>query len=334
VTYDSAYGTLATTSRTGYTFNGWFTAVSGGTEVTAATIVKTASNHTLYAQWTINTYTITASAGTGGSIDPSGIVSVIYGNDQSFTITADTGYRINNVVVDGTSEGAVSSYTFENVATDHTIAASFQKIYNLTVNKGGNGKGTVISDPSGISCLPELTSCSADFDEGKSVTLTASASPGSTFMGWSDGCSGTGTCTVVMSAAKSVTATFTLNTYTLTIGKVGQGTVISVPGGIDCGSACSASFDYGTSVTLIPTPASGYSFDVWSGTNAGDLTYNNDGTWSIIMTGPKSLTANFVTGIVITAFDDFYEMAQRQEVWMCQLRMACLKTILSLKESP
>ena len=52
MTFGSAYGTLATTSRTGYTFAGWFTAASGGTQVTAATIVSTASNHTLYAQWT------------------------------------------------------------------------------------------------------------------------------------------------------------------------------------------------------------------------------------------------------------------------------------------
>ena len=55
VTYGAAYGTLATTSRTGYTFAGWFTAASGGTQVTAATVVSDASNHTLYAQWTANT---------------------------------------------------------------------------------------------------------------------------------------------------------------------------------------------------------------------------------------------------------------------------------------
>ena len=51
VTYGAAYGTLATTSRTGYTFSGWFTAASGGTQVTAATVVTTAADHTLYAQW-------------------------------------------------------------------------------------------------------------------------------------------------------------------------------------------------------------------------------------------------------------------------------------------
>ncbi len=59
VTYGAAYGTLATTSRTGYTFNGWFTAASGGTQVTDVTIVNTAGNHTLYAQWTAVCYALT-----------------------------------------------------------------------------------------------------------------------------------------------------------------------------------------------------------------------------------------------------------------------------------
>ncbi|MCZ2288359.1 MAG: InlB B-repeat-containing protein, partial [Anaerolineales bacterium] len=57
VTFDAAYGALATTSRTGYAFAGWFTAETGGTEVTAATIVSNTADHTLYAQWTANSYT-------------------------------------------------------------------------------------------------------------------------------------------------------------------------------------------------------------------------------------------------------------------------------------
>jgi len=51
-TYDSTYGTLATTTRDGYTFRGWFTAAEGGAEITSATNVTTAGNHTLYAHWT------------------------------------------------------------------------------------------------------------------------------------------------------------------------------------------------------------------------------------------------------------------------------------------
>jgi len=72
-------------------------------------------------------YTITASAGKGGSISPSGNASVVCRNDKTYTITADKGYEIEDVLVDGVSAGAVSTYTFENVKKSHSIAASFKK---------------------------------------------------------------------------------------------------------------------------------------------------------------------------------------------------------------
>jgi len=76
---------------------------------------------------TLETYTITASAGSNGSISPSGNISVSQGSDKSFTITPDAGYSINDILVDGSSVGAVSSYTFINVTEDHTISATFQE---------------------------------------------------------------------------------------------------------------------------------------------------------------------------------------------------------------
>ncbi len=86
--------------------------------------------------------------------------------------------------------------------------------YALTVTKAGNGVGTVTSVPAGISCGSD---CSQNYTNGTSVTLAASASAGSTFTGWSgSGCSGTGNCTVSMTAARSVTATFTQNVPTIT----------------------------------------------------------------------------------------------------------------------
>ena len=75
----------------------------------------------------------------------------------------------------------------------------------LTVAKTGTGTGTVTSAPAGINCG---STCSASFASGASVTLTAAAASGSTFAGWSGACTGTATCTVSMSAARSVTATF------------------------------------------------------------------------------------------------------------------------------
>ena len=72
-------------------------------------------------------YTIKATAGAGGSISPSGNVSVREGRDQTFTITPDKSYAVSNVKIDGKSIGAVKSYTFENVSRTHTIEVIFMK---------------------------------------------------------------------------------------------------------------------------------------------------------------------------------------------------------------
>jgi hypothetical protein len=77
--------------------------------------------------------------------------------------------------------------------------------YGLSVTRGGNGSGTVTSQPAGISCG---AACSAAYASGTSITLTAAPDSGSTFSGWSGDCSGTGTCTVSMTQARAVTATF------------------------------------------------------------------------------------------------------------------------------
>ena len=77
--------------------------------------------------WYDSYYTIKATAGTGGSISPSGSVSVREGRDQTFTITPDKGYAGSNVKIDGKSIGAVKSYTFENVSRPHTIEVIFMK---------------------------------------------------------------------------------------------------------------------------------------------------------------------------------------------------------------
>ena len=87
--------------------------------------------HTIAASFLGNTCTITATAGSGGSISPFGAVAVNYGNSQTFTITATPGYHILNVNVDGSTVGAVSSYTFTGVTAAHTISASFMPSWDL-----------------------------------------------------------------------------------------------------------------------------------------------------------------------------------------------------------
>ena len=95
-------------------------------------------SYTITVGGSTKTFTITASAGPNGSISPSGDVIVNEGLDQSFTITPDTGYQIDDVLVDENSVGTVSSYTFTNVIQNHSISATFSlstapgAVHNLT----------------------------------------------------------------------------------------------------------------------------------------------------------------------------------------------------------
>jgi hypothetical protein len=79
----------------------------------------------------------------------------------------------------------------------------------LSVSKAGTGTGTVTSNPAGINCGAGCGTQSASFANGTSVSLAAAAAGGSTFAGWSGACTGTGGCTVSMTQARTVTATFT-----------------------------------------------------------------------------------------------------------------------------
>jgi len=95
--------------------------------VTNYTFTNVVADHTIVASFEVNpdTFTITASANPNGTITPSGAVIVNSGDDQTFTIAPDSGYRIANVIVDDVSVGEVTSYTFTDVMADHTIAANF-----------------------------------------------------------------------------------------------------------------------------------------------------------------------------------------------------------------
>lgn len=95
-----------------------------GNPVAASGSVTMNAPHTLAAT-AVPGYIITASAGIWGSISPQGAVTVPSGGSQTFTITADTGFTIQSVVVDGVNIGAVPTYTFNNVLANHTISATF-----------------------------------------------------------------------------------------------------------------------------------------------------------------------------------------------------------------
>ena len=158
LTYDANYGSNPETKSIGYeagdtviikddlfgrrnyTFVEWNTDPDGdGKSYDPGDRLEMDEDLTLYAQWkrvndeddndrpgtSTTRYTIDADASLGGTISPSGRVFVARGNDRTFRISADEGYVIDDVLVDGKSVGAVRSYTFENVRRDHTIEVFF-----------------------------------------------------------------------------------------------------------------------------------------------------------------------------------------------------------------
>jgi hypothetical protein len=170
------------------------------------TVTKT---HLLSATFAIDTYAISTSAGPHGSISPS--QSVNYGADSAAVmVKPNPNYHIASVLIDGVGQTAANpaafSYTFTAVSATHTVDATFApNLYPLSALKDGTGGGTVSSDIGAIFCGAV---CSDYYPYGDTVLLYATANPTSLFTGWSD-CPGIGTCTVSITGAKSVTATFT-----------------------------------------------------------------------------------------------------------------------------
>jgi PKD repeat protein len=131
-----------------------------GTPVTPTNNIYTISNVTepqsINATLSLISYTITASAGNGGTISNAGSTTVNCGEDITYTITPDEGYMISDVLVDGQSIGSVSSYPFTNVVSDHTISATFELIpageVVIVVNADAEG-GSV--NPTGTQTITE-----------------------------------------------------------------------------------------------------------------------------------------------------------------------------------
>jgi len=179
---------------------------------------------------------------------------------------------------------------------DREVFVTFDLIplpeFTLEVEKEGSGSGTVTSSPSGINCGGE---CEAEYEEGKTVTLTASASLGSEFVEW-EGCDAEPSatkCEVTIEEDRVVVAVFELEpppsefALTVSLAGTGSGTVTSSPSGINCGIDCSEAFASGTEVTLTATPATGSTFSGWSGACAGT------GACKVTMSATRSVTATF-----------------------------------------
>ncbi len=172
----------------------------------------------------------------------------------------------------------------------YSVTATFTLIpaSSYPVAVGKTGEGTVTSSPGGIDCG---SSCSASFDTGSSVTLSATPAAGWSFGGWGGACSGTGSCSLTINGPKSVSASFSPPPpprHDLTIARAGNGRVTSLPTGIDCGTACTATYDRGTQVTLTATPDPGSSFLGWGGVCSGTAP-----TCVVGIEGDRGVTATF-----------------------------------------
>ena len=159
----------------------------------------------------------------------------------------------------------------------------------LSVTVAGNG--AVSSSPLGISCG---ITCSAVFTSGAQVTLTAMPASDSFFTGWSGGCTGTGSCTIVVGISNSVTATFapvSLPLLTAAKSGTGSGSIISTAPGISCGTSCSQKYSAGRTVTLNAKPDADSKFTGWSGCDKIRGSY-----CTVTMNIDKTITAAFEKG--------------------------------------
>ncbi|MCX6386786.1 MAG: DUF5050 domain-containing protein [Solirubrobacterales bacterium] len=239
-------------------------------------------------------------SGTVGSL-PSGIncgarCTGAFWEAQEVTLTATPSDDSTFAGWSGACSGSARSCTVMMTAT-RTVTATFTDLppppasYLLSVSKSGSGAGTVSSTPTGINCGSD---CAQGFKPGAKVTLTAVPSNTSTFSGWGGACSASASCTVTMSAARSVTARFNdvpKPSYGLTVTKSGSGlgTVTSTPAGIDCGPDCTQSFADGTRLTLTPKAADGATFTGWRGDCSGSA------SCTVAMTKSRTVEAVFQT---------------------------------------
>jgi len=289
-----AYNTVVTLSAApaaGSRFTGWSGACAG----TGSCVVTMDAAKSVTATFVL-TYSLTVGkAGTGSGTVSSSPAGISCGSDCSetydtgtvvtLTATPSAGSRFSSW--SGACTGSGSCVVTMNAAKSVTV--TFIQSYTLTVGRSGSGSGTVTSSPAGISCGAD---CNEVYDSGTVVTLTATPSAGSGFSGWSGACTGTGSCVVMMDAAKAVTAAFDVLSFSLSVNRAGTGTgtVTSNPAGIDCGADCSESYLFGTSVTLTPAVNAGSQLAGWSGDCSGA------GACTVTMDAARSVTATFTAG--------------------------------------
>ncbi len=200
------------------------------------TFSEVGADHTISASFALNTYTIIPNVQANGSISPASSVSVNYGSNQTFTIIPNNNYKVSDVQVDGVSVGAVTSYTFSNVAAGHTITASFA-LNTFTITPAAQANGS-ISPASAVS---------VNYGSNQTFTIT----PNNNYKisdvqvdGVSVGAVTSYTFSRV-AAGHTITASFALNTFTIT-------PTAQANGSISPASAVSVNNGSSQTFTIIP----------------------------------------------------------------------------------
>jgi Fe-S cluster biogenesis protein NfuA len=244
----------------GWTFSAWS---GGGCMGTAPCTVPITANTTVTALFTQNEYTLDVTQAAGGTITWSPEqTSYHYGDSVTFTATPDAGWSFVNWSGDlGGSENPL----LVTIHNSLNVSAVFsQNMYPLTTSVVG--LGSIARNPD-----------AASYPSGTVVTLTPQPASGYHFVEWTGACTGSGACSVTMDAAKTVSATFAINTYTLTVTQPENGSI----------APPTAVYDHGSVVDLTATPATGYHFVEWTGACTGS------GACSVTMDAAKTVSATF-----------------------------------------
>ena len=293
-----AVGTVVTLTATpgpNSTFDGW----TGDPDCTDGSVTMDAARGCT-ATFTQITQTLTVTRAGSGSgtvfssppgISCGGVCMALFnqGSVVGLTAVAGAGSVFSGWTGDCDAGGNVT------MSGPRSCTATFTQQFTLTAEQVGSSVGNITSSPAGIDCGSD---CTELYDDGTVVTLTApAAAMGSTFAGWSNGCSGVAAVTnVTVDANKTCTATYTLDPvaqFTLTAEQVGMGSsvgnITSSPAGIDCGSDCTELYDDGTVVTLTaPAAAMGSTFAGWSNGCSGVAAVTN-----VTVDANKTCTATY-----------------------------------------
>ena len=240
---------------------------------TSYTFSNVRAAHTIQAIFYKSSYNITASAGAGGTITPSGTKSVAHNGNQSYSITPNSGYQVSRVLVDGTDVGAVSTYRFTSITDDHTIQAEFERnVFSITASASEGG--TI--NPVGVKSVSKNGNATYRFSANTGWRIKDVLVDGQ-----SVGAASSYTFRSV-TGDHTITAQFERQSYAISASS-GQGGSIS-PSGI-----CYVL--YGGSQTFTVTPNNGYEIDYVAvdGQNMGQIgsyTFSN-------VSGAHSIAAYF-----------------------------------------